>query len=66
LVFNSPDYCRDDKPQFSTGGPQNGFANHGIKLLSLEMLTIDFGQIIKPEHKYAVQSRIKDIREFFK
>jgi Fe-S-cluster containining protein len=65
-AYDSPDYCRDGKEHFTTGGPLNGFGNEALKLLAFEIVKIECGMEICPEMRPIVEKRIQDIREFFK
>jgi len=65
-AYDSPDYCRDNKKHFTTGGPLNGFGNEGVKLLAFEIIEIDVGMEICLEMEPIVKERIKDVRVFFK
>jgi Fe-S-cluster containining protein len=64
-VFNSPDYCRDDKPQFSTGGPGNNFSSPGILYLCHQLIELDIRMPVHPDHKELLDKRIRDIRSYF-
>jgi len=64
-TYDSPDYCRDDKAHWSTGGPSNHYANKSLLALAHKMLEIDTGMRTSPVTSVIVEGRIKDVREWF-
>ena len=65
-TYDSPDYCRDKQSHWVSGGPHNHYGGKALLDLAYSMIEIDVGAPIGPTTRLILESRVKDIRQFFK
>ncbi len=65
-TYDSPEYCKNGESHWVSGGPHNNYGSNALYSLAVALLEIEIGRKLDPTINLVVESRIKDIRKFFK